>query len=328
MYQQYFGLQRHPFKMTPDPGTLFLTEQHKEALAGLTYSILDRKGFVLLTGDAGTGKTTLLARVFQYLPSERICSSVILNPTLTPQEFLEMAMLDFGLTEIPVSKAQRVYQLQKFLLEARQNDKIAVLAVDEAQKLSPEVLEEIRLLGNFENDQEKLLQIVLLGQSELNEVLNREELRQLKQRIAIRLNIGRLQSGDMVQYIRHRWVKAGGQLPAPFADAVIEQIDIYSRGIPRLINAICDNALTIAYAKADKAVTVAYVQEAARDLDLVPALTPRPVPLVEGKAAPVVLETPVSAAPVIRMQMLERYGAPSGQKPSLWSRCAARLGLA
>jgi general secretion pathway protein A len=328
MYNEYFGLQRHPFNMTPDPGSLFLTEQHKEALAGLGYAILDRKGFVLLTGDAGTGKTTLLARVLQYLPAQRIWSSVILNSMLTPPEFLEMVMLDFGFTDIPSSKALRIHQLQKFLLEAREKGKIAMLAVDEAQKLSPEVLEEIRLLGNFESDQEKLLQIVLIGQNELNDVLNREELRQLKQRIAIRLAIARLQTSDVTRYLNHRWAKAGGQLPGPFSDAAIEQIENYSRGIPRLVNALCDNALTIAYAKAAKVVSVAYVQEAARDLDLVPALVPKPATAIQTPSQLEGLPHLVSAAPLMRLQMLERYGGVCDQQPSFWSRWAARLGLA
>src|SRR4051794_11139366 len=162
MYERFFGLQKHPFSMTPDPGVLFMTSQHKEALVGLTYAILDRKGFVVLTGDAGTGKTTLLARVLQYLPAERICSSVILNPTLSPSEFLELAMLDFGITDISQSKAQRLYRLQDFLVRGYAAGRISTLVVDEAHKLSPGVLEEIRLLGNFENSDDKLIQVVLI----------------------------------------------------------------------------------------------------------------------------------------------------------------------
>src|ERR1700733_1740666 len=175
MYTAFFGLTKMPFNMTPDPAFLFLTEQHREALAGLTYAILDRKGFLALSGMAGAGKTTLLAWVLEKLPVTKVRSSVILNPTLTPSEFLELAMLDFGLTDIPTSKAHRLWSLQKFLLAGQREGKVSVLIVDEAHKLSPEVLEEIRLLGNFECADEKLLQVVLIGQSELDEVLNRPD---------------------------------------------------------------------------------------------------------------------------------------------------------
>src|ERR1051326_3771523 len=150
MYKEFYGLARKPFNMTPDPAFLFLTEQHREALAGLTYAILERKGFLVLSGMAGSGKTTLLAWVLQKLPTSRVQTSVILNPMLTREEFLELAMLDFGLTDIPASKAQRLWILQKFLLQGKEAGKTNVLVVDEAHKLNVELLEEIRLLGNLE----------------------------------------------------------------------------------------------------------------------------------------------------------------------------------
>ena len=156
---------------------LFSTEQHREALAGLTYAILDRKGFLALSGMAGAGKTTMLAWVLQKLPSNKVQSSVILNLTLTPSEFLELAMLDFGIQDIPTNKAQRLWILQKFLVQQQREGKISVLIVDEAHKLSSEVLEEIRLLGNFESAEEKLLQVVLIGQSELDKLLESARIR-------------------------------------------------------------------------------------------------------------------------------------------------------
>ncbi len=189
MYYRFFGLVRNPFSMTPDPAFLYMSTQHREALAGLTYAILGQKGFLVLTGEAGTGKTTLLARVLQHLPANRIQSSVILNPTLSTAEFLEMTLLDFGITDVPSSKAQRLLKLQQLLLQADRQKKICALIIDEAHKLSPDVLEEIRLLGNFEQSDHKLLQILFLGKSELGDLLNRSDLRQLKQRIASRFVI-------------------------------------------------------------------------------------------------------------------------------------------
>src|SRR2546426_6208943 len=156
MYYQFFGLKKEPFSMTPDPAFLFLPAAHREALAGLTYSILSRKGFVVLTGDAGTGKTTLLTRIFQSIPPARARFSVVLNPTLTPAEFLELALLDFGIKNVPSSKAQRLTVLNQFLVTAFQQHQVPVLVVDEAHKLPADVLEEIRLLSNFEMAEAKL----------------------------------------------------------------------------------------------------------------------------------------------------------------------------
>jgi general secretion pathway protein A len=268
MYNQFFGLTKDPFSMTPDPAFLFLTAPHREALAGLTYSILNRKGFVVLTGDAGTGKTTLLSRIFQSIPSTRARFSVVLNPTLTPSEFLELALLDFGVTNIPTSKAQRLTLLQQFLIEAHKKRQVAVLVVDEAHKLPPDVLEEIRLLSNFELAETKLLQIVLAGQTELGDMLNRQDLRQLKQRIAVRLAIHPLSATGVEHYIQHRWQRAGSTQPHPFQADAVARIAEYSRGIPRLVNAICDNALMLAYAEGQTAIGAAQVVEVAGDLDL------------------------------------------------------------
>ena len=279
MYHQFFGLQKEPFSMTPDPALLFLTAAHREALAGLSYSILSRKGFVLLTGDAGTGKTTLLSRIFQSIPPSRALFSVVLNPTLTPAEFLELALLDFGIQDIPASKAQRLVLLERFLTEASRKQQVPVLVVDEAHKLSPEVLEEIRLLSNFELAESKLLQIVLAGQTELGALLNREDLRQLKQRIAVRLAIHPLSLSDVHLYIQHRWMKAGGTQPHPFHSDAVTRIAQWSRGIPRLINVLCDNALMLAYGEGTRNIGTTEIMEVASDLDLLDSRgrTPRAV---------------------------------------------------
>lgn len=267
MYDRFFGLNRQPFNLTPDPAFLFLTPQHREALVGLTYAILQRKGFVVLTGEAGTGKTTLLARVLHFLPATRVQFSIILNPTLTPSEFLELALLDFGIKDIPTSKAQRLWKLQNLLFHYRSQGKVSALILDEAHKLSPEVLEEVRLLGNFEETDQKLLQILLVGQSELEDNLNREDLRQLKQRIALWLRISPLAPSDVQQYIRYRWLIAGGTQP-PFSADAVDRIADKSCGIPRLINSLCENALTIAFGEGAAEVDKRHVLTAARDMKL------------------------------------------------------------
>jgi len=271
MYTAFFGLQKLPFNLTPDPAFLFLSQKHREALAGLNYAILARKGFVVLTGDAGTGKTTLLSTVIGQLPAGKVLSSIVLNPTLNPAEFLELLMLDFGLGEIPASKAQRLWALQGFLLEAYRNDRIAILVVDEAHKLSAEVLEEIRLLGNYEYGADKFLQIVLLGQSEMDDLLDRHDLRQFKQRIALRLYIDPLTPAECAEYVRFRWAKAGGSDTPPFTPDAIEGVTRWSGGYPRLINSICDSALLMAFGDTSTSVGIDYISAAAMNLALVPA---------------------------------------------------------
>jgi general secretion pathway protein A len=320
MYSKFFGLDKKPFNMTPDPAFLFLTAQHREALVGLTYSILERKGFVVLTGDAGTGKTTLLTRVLQHMPETKVQSSVILNPTLTPAEFLELALLDFGIPEVPPSKAQRLVKMQKLLLEGHREGRISTLVIDEAHKLSLDVLEEVRLLGNFEQDDQKLLQILLVGQSELSDLLERSDLRQLKQRIALRFTIEPLSPDEVDQYIRYRWTTAGGAHAVPFAPETVTQIAHYSRGIPRVINALCDNALILAFGEGARVVGEKHIREAAADLKLgLPAPPPAPAQ-AEAAMEPMVLEP-------LTLRTLERYGNGNGATRSFFGRWAGRLGL-
>ena len=291
MYTAFHNLTKKPFSMTADPSFLFVTKQHREALVGLTYAVLDRKGFLVLSGIAGSGKTTLLSWVLERLSCDKLRSSVILNPTLTREEFLELVMLDFGVTPIPASKAQRLWMLQSFLVAGTREGKVNVLIVDEAHKLSYELLEEIRLLGNLECGEEKLLQILLLGQSELDEMLSRPELWQLKQRVSVRLSIGSLAPNEVEHYIQHRWTVAGGQTH-PFSEEALEHIRKWSKGIPRLINAICDNALTEAFADESRSVAARHVDAAAADLLLIekPKI-PRPVAAAAPAAAPVVSAT-------------------------------------
>ena len=276
MYEEFFGVNRCPFSMTPDPGFLYLTDSHREAIAGLNYAIIQRKGFVVLAGEAGTGKTTLLRKLMEMLPESDVITSVVLNPLLTPREFIELLMLDFGIAAPPRSKARRLTRLAQTLIEAHAAGKTAVLFIDEAHKLTFELLEEIRLLTNFETSSQKLLQIVLAGQPEIVDLLNRRELWQLKQRIAIRLQTHPLSRDQVAKYISHRWGKAGGTENAPFTEDAVSLIALKSMGIPRLINAICDNALLFAFGAGSKSVGPRLIGEVVRDLDLDRWSTPAP----------------------------------------------------
>jgi general secretion pathway protein A len=326
MYQSFFGLTKEPFGMTPDPAFLFLTGAHREALAGLSYAVLGGKGFVVLTGDAGTGKTTLLTKMLRSIPPSRAAFSVVLNPMLSPDEFLEMALLDFGIRSVPASKAQRLILLREYLSDSRKQGKISVLVVDEAHKLSPSVLEEIRLLSNFELADTKLLQIVLAGQNELATVLNREDLRQLKQRISVRLTLPALSRTDVEHYMQHRWTKAGGQTH-PFNHEAVGQIAHWSMGIPRLVNVLCDNGLVLAFGEGTTVVTAQHVAEVAADLELRArpvkrAPAPRPIARAAGSTGDGADGQPaVGSLPTI-----ERY-TPETSKPSRLARWATKLRL-
>ena len=274
MYYQFFGLTKNPFSMTPDPSSLFLTTAHREAIAGLTYGAFSRKGFVVLTGEAGTGKTTLLRRLVELSKESSARCSVVFNPLLSPAEFLELLLFNFGLRDMPVSKTQRLLKLEELLLETHRARKTAVLIVDEAHKLSHEVFEEIRLLTNFETGDDKLLQIVLAGQPELRGVLNHPDLWQLKQRIAVRLQIDPLAARQVGAFIAYRWSRFGGTSPHPFTPDAVSLIAQWSRGIPRLVNSICDSALLVAFSQQTRKVDAEEILEVVRDLDL-------PVPLEE-----------------------------------------------
>jgi general secretion pathway protein A len=266
MYEQFYGLSRTPFALTPDPSFLFMTAAHRDASAGLAYSILAKKGFAVLTGEAGTGKTTLLRSVINSISPDRLCFSFVLNPALAKDEFLDLALADFGLTRT-VSKSERLIRLENYLLEVHKDGKVAVLFVDEAHRLSVETLEEIRLLTNFETDQEKLLQIVLVGQDELNDLLDRHELRQLKQRIGVALHVGPLAMQQVGTYIAHRWRRVSAQ-ESPFSTEAVRLIAELSSGIPRIINSICDNALLLGYAENARVITHKHIDEVGSDLRL------------------------------------------------------------
>lgn len=270
MYKKFFGLTRNPFEISPDPYFLFTTARHNEAFASICHGVLGRKGFVVVTGEVGTGKTLLVRCLLELLRRQQIASANIFNPCLSPTEFLRYVAGDLGLKVGNQDKGTLLSELNHFLIGRYRSGLSAVLVVDEAQNLEPELLEEIRLLTNLETSQQKLLQIVLVGQPELDLKIDSPQLRQLKQRIALRCQLEPLNDTETKGYILRRLERAGAnaQASAMFPDRTVDSVYRYSRGIPRLINTICENALIAAYAQKSVEVSSEMVDEVAEDLRL------------------------------------------------------------
>jgi len=257
----FFGLRQKPFNPTPDPAFLYASPGHQEGLAHLLYGVQEHKGFILLTGEVGTGKTTLLRTLLSRLDGNT-ASAFVFDTTLPFEGLLEYILEDFGVAKPGESHAQKLIALNNFLIERRRAGQNTVLVLDEAQNLDVRALEQIRLLSNFETHTDKLLQIVLAGQPELLDKLDRPELRQLKQRISLRCRILPLTADQTRDYIRTRLRIAGATNPGLFSDVAITRIAEYSGGIPRLINTLCDHCLLIGYADQIRRVDRRIVEEA------------------------------------------------------------------
>jgi general secretion pathway protein A len=270
MYKRFFDLRSNPFEITPDPAFLFPTTRHKEALAALYYGVRRHKGFVVLTGEVGTGKTLLVRWLLQLLKGTNVAYAYVFNSRLSSLEFLQFIAGDLGLDTTDKTKSGLLLEFGRFLVARYQQKLTTVLVVDEAHHLSAEVLEEIRLLTNLETAQEKLLQILLVGQPELDEKLDLVELRQLKQRIALRARLEPLDREETSGYIVRRLQTAGAtsQADTIFPPETIAEIYRHSGGIPRLINTICENALITAYARQLPSVPVEIINEVAKDFRL------------------------------------------------------------
>jgi general secretion pathway protein A len=271
MYKAFFNLTRNPFDLTPDPTCFVPTKRHNEALAALYYGIRRHKGFVVLTGEVGTGKTLLLRCLLRLLKeSKDVAYAYLFNGRLSPTEFLQYILSDFGLPTSGKNKSDLLFDLGQFLVSRGSKKMTTVLIVDEAHHLSADILEEVRLLSNLETDDDKLLQIVLVGQPELDEKLDSVGLRQLKQRIAVRTRLGSLDADEAERYIQQRLQIAGGSLnPNPlFSAQTMAAVYRHSRGLPRLINTICDNALITAYARRLPSVTPDIVEDVAKEFRL------------------------------------------------------------
>jgi len=286
VYRQHFGLLKRPFEMTPDPSFLYLGEVHREGLATLVYGVQARKGFVLLTGEVGTGKTTLLHALLAQLDAATH-SAFIFNPKLEPLDFFRMLFEEFGIEEPCSTKGEYLLALNRFLIDCLARDETVLLIVDEAQNLSPEMLEEIRLLSNLETPTSKLIQIMLVGQPELNELLRRPELRQLRQRIVLRHHLRPFSGAETAGYVEERLRLAGYTGKGLFRPAALREVHRLTGGVPRLVNIVCDSALLLGYGRGLERIGREEIAEVARDLELPPAGGEEPLPVTEPVAGPV-----------------------------------------
>jgi len=267
MYKSFFGLRTLPFRANPDPRFLCMMPQIREALACLQYGIAERKGFVVMTGEVGTGKTTLLQTVLNTFSKDRVSTAFVFNPRLDVLDFLDFVLTDFGIPPERRMKSSMLQQLNRWLIERFRNRGLCVLVIDEAQNLSLELLEEIRLLTNLETSSEKLLQIVLSGQPELEAKLRDPSLRQLRQRVSLWCKTQPLTSDETEAYVKER-LHIAGVNGSVFLPEAIQVVHRYSQGIPRVINLICEHALISAYAEQIKPIPARIVELVGQELDL------------------------------------------------------------
>jgi general secretion pathway protein A len=280
MYNAFFGFQQNPFNLSPDPSFLFRSAQHEEALANLVYGVQSRKGFIVLTGEVGTGKTMMLECLRDFLDAQHITHASLYNSRIDSGQFFEMVAYDLELDCPRQSKTEVLFALNQLLIGRSNKGGTTVLIVDEAHNLGWDVMEEIRLLGNMENRRGKLLQIILAGQPELDRKLEDPQYRQLKQRIALRCALKPFDTAEAADYIASRMTRAGMPNQTVFDPALLAGIHRYAAGIPRIINAICDNLLLTAFASEVKRVDSAMLEEVAADLRLALASTQ---PAVDGE---------------------------------------------
>ncbi len=266
MYLDFYGLAEPPFDINPNPRLLFFSAKHREALNHLLFGVRERKGFVQLTGEVGAGKTTICRAMLDQLGS-RHATALILNPVLTPDHLVKAVAMEFGLTVKGLDRLETMNTLNAFLLEQAEKCNEAVLIIDEAQDLTDELLEQVRLLSNLETNERKLLQIVLLGQTELRDRLNQHNLRQLRQRISVRYHLRPLSRIEAGRYIQHRLQSCGANGAPYFTAGALWRVFRYSRGVPRLINTVCDKALLCGYVMQREKIDFYMIGRAIRELE-------------------------------------------------------------
>jgi general secretion pathway protein A len=266
MYEEYYGLKAPPFNITPDPAYLFFSRRHRQAFEHILFGVSERKGFIQITGEVGAGKSTICRKVLEEL-RDGYATALILNPVMTPIQLMRSILRELHLDDSGNDRVRLVERLNEFLLEKAHAGVIVALFIDEAQDMSDELLEQVRLLSNLETDQHKLLQIVLIGQPELRDRLERDELRQLRQRITVRYHLGPIDRHETVAYIQHRLLIAGSNGRPTFSRPAYRSVHRYSRGIPRLINAVCDKTLLCGYVQGRDHLGWWQVRRAIHDLE-------------------------------------------------------------
>lgn len=266
MYLDFYGFQEKPFTLTPNPRFVYLSRNHREVLAHLLYGIEDGCGFIAITGEVGTGKTTVLRALLEDLDNDRYRLAFIFNPSVSALDLLRAIQREYAIEGPAAEAGDLLHLLNEFLLRQRGEGRTVVLVIDEAQHLDPAVLEQIRLLSNLETQTDKLIQIVLVGQPELGALLKRRNMRQLNQRISVRYHLGTMNFADTCEYVRHRLRVAGGDEEI-FTPAALKKIHRYSGGLPRLINLACSRALLMGYASDQRIITAKMAAVAIRELN-------------------------------------------------------------
>jgi general secretion pathway protein A len=268
MYKSFYGLKENPFNVNPDPRFLFLTKQIEEALTGLMYGIQTRKGFITLTGEVGTGKTTLINRLLDWLHNRNARTAFLFNSRINSNQLFDFILAEFEIRCDSKSKSQQLMKLNQWLLDRYRMGETVVLIIDEAQNLTYPVLEEIRLLTNLETSTEKLLQIVLSGQPELEEKLKLPQLRQLRQRVMLRCKTNPLSKEQTHQYVAERLKIAGAAGEPIFSTQAVDTVQLYSMGIPRVINLLCEHSLVNAFVEHQRPIQLKIVEDVAREFQL------------------------------------------------------------
>ncbi len=330
MYERFYDLRERPFALSPDPEYLYPSRVHREALDYLRYGIESQAGFIVITGEIGSGKTTLLQTLLRGLDSDTTVGRIV-NTMLEPRELLETIMIDFGLEPVGKSKPLILRDLAQYLVDQRLAGRLVLLVIDEAQNLSQAALEELRMLSNLETEKSKLLQIVMVGQPNLRDKLAAPELEQLRQRITVSYHLLPLDAAETANYINHRLLRAALGAPLQFPREVTDTIHARSRGVPRIINVICDAALVFGYAEERRQIDLPLIRDVLGELETTgilpagagvevsPALMPEPSETaVPAAAATAAAPQPVAGIPAaVREQVLARAAREAEERTAL-----------